>query len=77
MVGNEIPSICFYFCSMERIQVVFFSAEWFRTDSESLLLLTACSSGTNQFFRLFRLPQNKFFVGNCQPYPGVVDSAGK
>jgi hypothetical protein len=41
MVGNGIPSICFYFCSMERIQVVFFSAEWFRTDSESLLLLTA------------------------------------
>jgi hypothetical protein len=26
------------------------------------------SAGTNQLFRLFRLPRNNFFVGNCQPY---------
>jgi hypothetical protein len=26
------------------------------------------SIGINQFFRLFRLPQNNFFVRNCQPY---------
>ncbi len=26
------------------------------------------SAGTNQMFRLFHLPRNIFFVGNCQPY---------
>jgi hypothetical protein len=26
------------------------------------------SAGINQLFRLFRLPRNNFFVGNCQPY---------
>ncbi len=25
------------------------------------------SAGTNQLFRLFRLPRNNFFVGNYQP----------
>jgi hypothetical protein len=26
------------------------------------------SAGTNQLFRLFRLPRNNFLVGNCQSY---------
>ncbi len=45
MVENGIPSICFYFFPRNGFQVVFFSAEWFRTDSESFLLLKVLSSG--------------------------------
>ncbi len=37
-------------------------SEW---NSESFLFCGTAE--TNQLFRLFRLPRNNFFVGNCQP----------
>jgi hypothetical protein len=38
----------------------------------SVLRNSRNSAGTSKLFRLFRLPRNNFFVGNCQPYLGLV-----
>jgi hypothetical protein len=37
------------------------------SDRNSDSFLFRGTAGTNQMFRLFRLPRNNFFVGNCQP----------
>jgi len=59
MVWNRIPSVCFYFSSVDQNSELFsLPRNGFRTEFREL----------NQLFRLFRLPQNNFFVGNCQPY---------
>jgi hypothetical protein len=52
-----------------EFRAFFSSSEWFGTEfREFCILLNSWNSvGINQLFRLFRLPQNKFFVGNCQP----------
>jgi hypothetical protein len=48
-----------FFSSVERFGTEFreFSVPWNSRNS----------AGTNQLFRLFRLPRNNFSVGNCQP----------
>jgi hypothetical protein len=48
-----------FFSSVERFGTEFreFSVPWNSRNS----------AGTNQLFRLFRLPRNNFIVGNCQP----------
>ena len=75
MVRNETPRILLQFCSMVRNSEHFslprngfgtefrdFCVPWNRRNSV----------GINQFFRLFRLPRNNFFVGNCQPYSLLI-----
>jgi hypothetical protein len=92
MLRNEIPRVCFYFCSTERnsVHFLFCGMHGLDRNSESLLLFCSTvqkefsllrngsewngnsrnSAGTNQLFRLFRLPRNipRIFVGNCKPY---------
>jgi hypothetical protein len=97
MIWNRIPSVCLYFCSMERNSELFsLPQNGSERNSERLLLIlfhdtefraffssperfgtefrefsvprnSRNSAGTNQLFRLFRLPRNNFFGGNCQP----------
>ncbi len=52
-----------------EFRTFFSSAEQFGTEFRefSVPRNSRNSDGTNQFFRLFRLPRNNFFVGNCQP----------
>jgi hypothetical protein len=54
---NGIPS-CFLFCGRVRNGIPRFSVP--RNNRNSV--------GNNHLFRLFRLPRNKFFAGNSQPY---------
>jgi hypothetical protein len=71
MVQSEIPRVCFCFCSIVQNWGAFFSsAERFGTEFREFYVSRngRNSAGTNQLFRLFRLPRNTFFVGNCQPY---------
>jgi hypothetical protein len=67
--GTE--SRAFSSCGTVRngIPRVLCSTEWFRTGFRkfSVPRNSRNSSGTNQLFRLFRLPRKKFFVGNCKP----------
>jgi hypothetical protein len=50
--------------------------EWFGTEYREFSVPrnsrnSVNSVGTNNLFDLFRLPPNKFFVGNSQPYFGI------
>ncbi len=66
---NPESLLLFLFHSAE-FQAFFSFAERFGTEFRefSILRNSRNSAGTNQLFRLFRLPRNNFFVGNCQPY---------
>ncbi len=55
--GTEFRS---FFSSAERFGTEFREFSFPRNNRNSV--------GTNQLFRLFRLPQNNFLVRNCQPY---------
>ena len=88
MVRNRIPSISLYFYSTERnserlllvlflgteFRAFFSSAEQFGTEFREFFVPrnSRNSAGTNKLFRLFRLPRNNFFVGNCQPYLCII-----
>jgi hypothetical protein len=70
MVRNEIPRVLLQFYSTVR------NSEHFSTPRNGFgtKFRGFCvprnrrnSVGINKFFRLFRLPRNNFFVGNCQP----------
>jgi len=52
-----------------EFRVVLSSAEWFGTEFRGISVQRKSrnSFGINQLFRLFRLPRDNFFVGNCQP----------
>jgi len=56
-------------------RVVFSSTEWFGTEFREFCVPrnSRNSVGINQLFRLFRLPRNNFFVGNCQPYLFLIE----
>jgi hypothetical protein len=69
--GSERKSeslLLFLFHGTE-FRAFFSSAERFGTEFRefSVPRNSRNSAGTNQLFRLFRLPRNNFFVGNCQP----------
>jgi hypothetical protein len=66
---NSKCLLLFLFHGME-FRAFFTSAERFGTEFRefSVPRNSRNSAGTNQLFRLFRLPRNYFFVGNCQPY---------
>ncbi len=97
--GSEQNSKCLllYLFHGTEFQIVFSSAEWFRTEFREFASIlfhgtefrafffsaerfgtefwefsaprnSQNSAGTNQLIRLFRLPRNYFFVGNCQLY---------
>jgi hypothetical protein len=57
-----------------EFRAFFSSVEWFGMWEFSVLRNSRNSIGDNHLFRLFRLPENNFFVGNCQPYSSVVFS---
>jgi hypothetical protein len=63
---REFASILFH---GKVFRAFFFSAEWFGTEFREFSVPQNRwnSAGTNQLFRLFRLPQNNFFAENCQP----------
>jgi hypothetical protein len=83
MVRNRIPNGCFYFVPRNGIPSCFFFRGMVQNGIPSTFLLCRTvqngnqefsvlrnsrnSAGTNQLFRLFSLPRNNFFVGNCQP----------
>jgi hypothetical protein len=52
-----------------EFRAFFSSAGWFGTEFRefSVPRNSRNSAGTNQLFRIFHLPRNNFFVGNCQP----------
>ncbi len=54
-----------------EFRAFFSSAERFGTEFRefSVSRNSRNSAGTNKLFRLFRLPRNNFYVGNCQPRP--------
>jgi len=66
--GLEQNSKCLllFFFRGPEFRVVFSSEEWFRTEFREFPVPrnSRNSAGTNQLFRLFRLPRNNFFVGN-------------
>jgi hypothetical protein len=70
MVRNKIPRVLLQFVPRYGIPSIFLSAEWVRNGIRDFSVSSnrRNSIGINQFFRLFRLPQNNFFVRNCQPY---------
>jgi hypothetical protein len=71
MVRNEIPRVLLQFCSTVRNSEHFsLPRNGFGTEFRDFCIPrnSRNSVGINQLFRLFRLPRNNFFVGNCQPY---------
>jgi hypothetical protein len=60
MVQNEIQRVCFYFVQLYR--TFFYSKEWFGPEflKFSVLRNSRNSAGTNQLFRLFRVPRKIF-----------------
>ncbi len=71
MVRNEIPRVLLQFCSAVRNSEHFcLRRNGFRTEFRDFCVPHNRRNfvGINKFFRLFRLPQNNFFVGICQPY---------
>ncbi len=70
--GSDRNSECLHLILFygKEFRTFFSSAEWFGTEFRefSVPRNRRNSAGTNQLFRLFRLPRNNFFVGNCQPY---------
>ncbi len=74
MVRNEISRVLLQFCSTVYNSKRFsLPRNGFGTEFRDFCIPqnSRNSVGINQFFRLFRLPRNNFFVGNCQPYCGV------
>ncbi len=67
--GNSDNLLLFLLNGME-FRVIFSSTEGFGTKFRefSVPRNSRNSVGNNHLFRLFRLPRNKFFVGNFQPY---------
>jgi hypothetical protein len=75
MVRNEIPRVLLQFFSTERNSEHFsLPRNGFGTEFRDFCVprKRRNSVGINQFFRLFRLPRNNFFVGNCQPYSSRI-----
>jgi hypothetical protein len=69
MVQTKFQEFLFIFVPCHRIPVIFFLAEGFGTEFRefSVPRNSPNSVRNTHLFRLFRLPQNYFFVGNSQP----------
>jgi hypothetical protein len=65
---NSVGLLLFLF-HITEFRAFFPPAEWFGTEFRkfSVPRNSRNSAGTNLLLRLFRLPRNNFFVGNCQP----------
>jgi hypothetical protein len=67
---TEFRAFASNFVPWYRIPSIFLLCRTFRTEFRefSVPRNSRNSAGTNQLFRLFRLPRNNFFVGKSQPY---------
>jgi hypothetical protein len=71
IVRNRIPRVCFYFCStVQNFENLSLPRNGLEFREFSVPRNSQNSAGTNQCLCQSRLPQNNFYVGNCQPYVG-------